>query len=114
MMKQREFYCQEGHPMSSPLTNTSDSLDAEIAKDLAVRREKLVRGVRNQRIRARIGFGLSGCIVLFAGAAHLLGDSAAAVFCAVTACGSFGFSYVAGRAAHKRAVDALRQTDRAQ
>jgi hypothetical protein len=81
MMKQREFYCQEGHPMSSPLTNTSDSLDAEIARDLAVRREKLVRGVRNQR---------------------------------VTACGSFGFSYVAGRAAHKRAVDALRQTDRAQ
>jgi hypothetical protein len=25
MMKLRAFYCQEGHPMSSPLTNTSDA-----------------------------------------------------------------------------------------
>jgi hypothetical protein len=70
-----------------------------------------VRRVRNQKIRMAIALGLSGCIALFALAAHLIGDHAAARFCAMNACIVFAFTCIAGAAARKRAVEALREMD---
>jgi hypothetical protein len=59
----------------------------------------------------RIALGLSGCVALFALAAYLIGDYAAARFCAVTACAAFAFTYIAGIAARKKALDAWRKTE---
>jgi hypothetical protein len=97
--------------MPIPLIETPDALDAATAASLQARREKLVRGVRNQRIRMRIAFGLSGCVALFALAAYLIGDYAAARGCAMTACVVFAFTCISGAAARKKAVEALREAD---
>jgi len=97
--------------MPIPLIDTPDTLDAATAVSVQARREKLVRRVRNQRIRMFIALGLSGCIALFALAAYLIGDHAATRFCALTACLTFAFTIIMGAAARKRAVDALRETD---
>jgi len=100
--------------MPSPLTDIPDALEAAIAANLQTRREKLVRGVRNQRIRMRIALGWSGCVALFALAAYLIGDYAAARFCATTACVVFAFTYIAGIAAGKKAVEASREMDQSK
>jgi hypothetical protein len=97
--------------MSSPLT-TPDELEAAIAASLQARREELLRRVRNQRIWMFIALGLSGCVALFALVGYLIGDYAAARFCAVTACVVFAFTLIAGAAARKKAVEALRETER--
>jgi len=60
--------------MPIPSIETPDALDAAIAASLQSQREKLLRRVRNQRIRMLIALGLSGCIALFALAAYLIGD----------------------------------------
>jgi hypothetical protein len=99
--------------MPIPLIETPDALDAAIAASLQARREKLVRGVRNQGILMRVILGLSGCEAVFALAAYLNGDYAAARFCALTGCIVFAFAYIAQIAARKKAVDALREIDRA-
>jgi hypothetical protein len=93
--------------MPSPLTETPNALDAAIAASLQTRREKLLRAVRNQIIRMRIALGLTGCIALFALAAYLIGDYAAARGCAMTACVVFAFTCISGAAARKKALDAL-------
>jgi hypothetical protein len=98
--------------MPTPLIETPDALDAAIAASIGARRERLIRGVRNQRIRLCIALGLSGCVALFALAAHLIGDHAAARFCALIAYLVFAFTCVVGAVARKRAVDAVRETDR--
>lgn len=98
--------------MPIPLTNTPDALDAAaIATSLQTHRETLVRRVRNQRIRMFIALGLSGCVALISFAAYLIGDHAAARFCALTACVSIAFTIITGAAARKRALDALREAD---
>ena len=97
--------------MPSPSTDIPNALDAAIAASLQSRREKLQRRVRNQRIRMLIALGLSGCVALFALAAYLIGDHAAARFCAMTAYLVFAFTCITGLAARKRAVDALRDAD---
>jgi hypothetical protein len=94
-----------------PSQHTPDKLDALIAASLQSRREKLQRRVQNQRIRLLIALGLSGCVALFAFAAYLIGDHAAARPLAMTAYLVFGFTCVTGLAARKRAVDALREAD---
>jgi hypothetical protein len=94
-----------------PSQDTPDMLDQLIAASLQSRREKLLRRVRNQRIRMRIALGLSVSVALLALAAYLIGDHAAARGCAMTACISFAFTCISGAAARKRAVDALRETD---
>ena len=96
-------------PISS--IETPDALDAAIAASLQARREKAVRRVRNQRIRMFIALGLSGCIALFALAAYLIGNYAAARFCAMTACVAFAFALITGAAGRKRVIEALRETD---
>jgi hypothetical protein len=97
--------------MPIPSIETPDALDAATAASLQARREKLVRRVRNQGIRMRIALGLSGCVGLFALVAYLIGDYAAARGCAMTACIVFAFTCIAGAAARKKAVEALRETD---
>jgi hypothetical protein len=98
--------------MPTSLIDALDALDAATAASLQARREKLARGVRNQRIRTRIALGLSGCVALCALAAYLIGDYAAARGCGMTACVVFAFTCIAGAAARKKAVDALREADR--
>jgi hypothetical protein len=95
-----------------PGARTPDMLDVAIAASQQAHRENLVRRVRNQKIRMLIALGLSGCVALFALAAHLIGDHAAVRFCAMTACVTFAFTIVAGAAARKRALDALREVDK--
>jgi hypothetical protein len=97
--------------MTIPLIETPDALDAATAASLQNRREKLMRRVRNQRMLMRIILGLSGCEALFALAAYLNGDYAAARFCAVTGCIVFAFAYIAQTAARKKTADALREMD---
>jgi hypothetical protein len=98
-------------PMPSPFTDLPDAFVAATTASLQAQREKLMRRVRNQRILMRIILGLSGCEALFALAAYLNGDYAVARFCAVTSCIVFAFAYIAGTAARKKAVDALREMD---
>jgi uncharacterized membrane protein YbhN (UPF0104 family) len=97
--------------MASLLTDTPAALDAAIAASLQSRREKAVRRLRNQKIRLLIALGLSVCVALFALAAYLIGDHAAARPLAMTAYLVFGFTCVTGLAARKRAADALREAD---
>jgi hypothetical protein len=97
--------------MPEQLTNTPQELDAALAVSLQARREKLLRRARIQRIRTYIAFGLSGCIAVFALAAYLIGDYAAARFCAMTACVTLAFTYFAGISARKNAAESLRQFD---
>jgi hypothetical protein len=96
--------------MPSPLSDIFDALDAAIVASRQTRREKLLRRVRNQRIRMGIALGLSGCIALLALAAYLIGDYAAARFCAMGACMVFAFTCISGAAARKNAVAALRES----
>ena len=91
--------------------DTPQALDSAIAASLQTHRELLLRRVRNQKIRMFIALGLSGCVAFIAFAAYLIGDYAAARFCALTACVSFAFTIVTGAAARKRAVDALQEAD---
>ena len=98
--------------MPIPLIDAVDLLDAATAASLQSRREKLMRRLRIQNILVRVILGLSGCEALFAVAAYLIGDYAAARFCAVTGCILFAFAYIAQVAARKKTLDALREMDR--
>jgi hypothetical protein len=97
--------------MPRQMVETPQALDAALAVILQFRREKLLRRVRSHRILMRIILGLSGCEALFALAAYLNGDYAAARFCALTGCMVFAFASIAQIAARKKVVDALRAMD---
>ena len=97
--------------MPSRLTNLPEEFAVATAASLQAQREKLVRRVRNQRIRVRIALVLSGCIALFALTAYLIGDYAAARLCAMAACVTLAFTIITGAAARKKAVDAPDGTD---
>jgi hypothetical protein len=98
--------------MPSPLIDPPEALDAAIAAGRHAQRERLVRAVRNQRIRSRVAFGLSGCVAIFALVAFLFAkDDEAAAILGIMACVTFGFSYVAGKSGGKKAEDALRKID---
>jgi hypothetical protein len=98
--------------MPDSLIGSSNVLDAAINASRQARRQNLARRLRNQKIRTRIVLGQTGCIGLFAIAASLIGDYAAARFCAMMSCIVLAFSLVAGAAARKKTADALRETDR--
>jgi hypothetical protein len=97
--------------MSDQSIDTPQALDVAIAAGLQSRRERLIRAVRIQRIRIRAAYGLSACVALCALAAFVAGDPKAAAISAVTACVTFSFTFIAGEAGRKQAVDALRETD---
>ena len=98
-------------PMPMQPIDTPELLDAALAVSLQTRREKLARAVRNQRILMRVAFGLSGCIAIFALAAYLIGDYAAARGCATAACVTFALTYFAGMAVRKNAAESLWKFD---
>jgi hypothetical protein len=56
------------------LINTPQALDAAIAASRHARRERLVRAVRNQRIRTRVAFGLSAGVAICALLAFFCAD----------------------------------------
>jgi hypothetical protein len=97
--------------MPSPLIGTPQALDEAVAASRTTHQEKLERAVRNQRIRTRVAFVLAGCIALFALVAFSAGDREAATFIAAIACTTITFTFIAGRAGRKKAVDALRKMD---
>jgi hypothetical protein len=91
--------------MPSPVTDLPHEFVAATAAGLQPKREKLMRRMRNQRIRVRVILWLSGCEALFALAAYLNGDYAAARFCAVTVCIVFAFAHIVDAAVRKKAAD---------
>jgi hypothetical protein len=98
--------------MPSPSIDTPQALDAAIAASRQSRREKLVRAVRNQRIRTRVASAFSGSIATFALAAFILArDLEATEILSMMTCVTFGVTYIAGKADQKKAVDALREMD---
>jgi hypothetical protein len=58
--------------MPNSSIDTPQALDAAISAGQQARREKLLRRLRNQRIRGWISLGLSGCIAVCALAAYFL------------------------------------------
>jgi hypothetical protein len=99
--------------MPSPLIDMPQALDAAIAASRQARRERLLRAVRNQRIRTRVAFALTACMAPFALTAFFVAhDPAAAETIAVMTCVNFAITYSAGRTGQKKAVDALRELDR--
>jgi len=98
--------------MPSPLIDTPQALDAAIAANRRARREKLLRAVRNQRIRTRVAFGLSGCVAVLALIAFFFaGDKQAAASIGFMASMTFAITYFAGKAGQKKALDSLRELD---
>jgi membrane protease YdiL (CAAX protease family) len=89
--------------------DTSDILDALIAASLKSRVEKLVRAARRQRILSRVALAGAALVVLGVPAALLAGDRRAATIIAVIACVTLGFTYLAGNAGRKKALESLRQ-----
>jgi hypothetical protein len=98
--------------MPSQLIDTPEALDAAIAANRALRRERLARAVGIQAIGTRMAFGLSGCVALFSSIAFAAGDREAAAIIAVMAFITIVFTFIAGKAGRNKAVDALRDIDR--
>jgi membrane protease YdiL (CAAX protease family) len=86
-----------------------DILDALIAATLKSRVENLVRAARRQRILSRVAMAGAALAVLGVPAALLAGDRLAASIIAVIACVTLAFTYLAGRAGRKKALESLRQ-----
>lgn len=98
--------------MFSPLIDTPQALDAAIEASRHARLKKIVRAVRNQRIRTRVAFGLSAAVAIFALLAFFVArDHEAGVIIALMACMSFSWTYAAGKTGQKKAVDSLREMD---
>jgi hypothetical protein len=99
--------------MSSPLIATPQALDAAIAASRQSHRERLVRAVRNQRIRTWVACGLTGCIVLFAFLAVFVAhDLEAARALSVIAAITVFIVATASNAGRRRALNALKEIDR--
>ena len=95
---------------SDPLMNTPRALDETIAANLQVRRKRLERATHSQRVCIGVGNALFGCMGLFALAALFVAkDDEAALIVAMMTGVLAGFTYVAGKAGRKRAVDSLRE-----
>jgi hypothetical protein len=88
---------------------TPDILDALIAASLKAGVENLVRDARRQRILSRVALGGAALVVLGVPAALLAGDRLAASIIAVIACVTLGFTYLAGNAGRRKALESLRQ-----
>lgn len=97
----------ESDPM--PGQDTPDILDALIAASLKSRVEMLVRAARRQRILSRVALGGSVLVALGVPAALLAGDRLAAGVIAAIACLTLSFTYFAGKAGRKKALESLRQ-----
>ena len=101
-----------GKWMGDPLIDTPQALDFAIAASLQVRRERLVRAVRNQGLRAGIAFGLSGCLALLALAAFFVAHDieASAVITFMTFL-TFALTCWASKLGRSKVVNELREMD---
>jgi hypothetical protein len=98
--------------MSSPLIATPQALDAAIVASRQIHRERLVRAVRNQRIRTWVACWMTGCIVFFAFLAFFVAhDLEAARVLSVIAVITGFIVAIAGSAGRKRALNALKEID---
>jgi hypothetical protein len=98
--------------MPSPLIDTPQALDSAIAACRHAHSGKVVRAVRNQRIRTWIALGMSGCVAIGAlFAFFVLGDHEAGVISSLIACMTFGFTFLAEAGGQKKGVDSLREMD---
>jgi hypothetical protein len=93
--------------MPSPLIDTSEALKAAIKVSLNVRHERLMRAARNQKILTGVVFGLAACTALFSLAAFVAGDREAATIIALSACLTFCFACVAGKAGGKKSGEII-------
>ncbi len=101
--------------MTSSFINAPQALDAAIAAGREAQREKLLRTVRNQRIRIGVALAMSGCVAIGASAAFFLaGDREAAAVIAMMAFMCAIFAIISGRAGRKKVLDSLRPIDQAK
>lgn len=98
--------------MPSPLLNTPEAWDVAIEATLQIRRDRLQRVIRGQRLRVRIVSGLVACIALVAVTALIYGDFEAAVVVALMACMVFSFACIASRVGRKKAAELMLEMER--
>jgi len=100
--------------MSSPLINTPQALDEAIAAGRQSRREKLVRTIRNQRIRTRVAFALAACVFLLAFVAFFVArDLRAATLIFMIGIITSFTTAAAGNAGRKKSLNLLQEMDQA-
>jgi hypothetical protein len=95
--------------MSNPLIDTADALDAATATAIQFRREKLMRIADGKGIRARVAYGCSALVGLFAVAALFAGDRPAARILCAEACMLFAFVFMITTATRRKALRELRE-----
>lgn len=88
---------------------TPDILDALIAASVKAGVQNLVRTARRQRILSRVALGGAALVVLGVPAALLAGNRLAASIIAIIASVTLGFTYLAGKAGRKKALESFRQ-----
>lgn len=98
--------------MPSPSIETPEAFEAAIEASLQVRRERLLRAVRNRGMRTGIALGLAASMVVLAFTAFVAGDREAATLIALMAFLTAGVICVARNAGLKKALDSLREMDR--
>jgi hypothetical protein len=100
--------------MSSPLIDTLQALDEAIAASRQSRREKLVRAIRNQRIRTQVAFALAACVFLLAFVAFFVArDSRAAMLLSMIGTIASITTAAAGNAGRKKSLNSLQEMDQA-
>lgn len=100
--------------MSSSLIDTPQTLDEAIAASRQSRREKLVRAIRNQRIRTQVASALAACVLLLALVAFFVAhDSKAAMLLFMIGTLTSFTTAAAGNATRKKSLKSLREMDQA-
>jgi hypothetical protein len=98
--------------MPGDLIDTPEALDAGIAANLQVRRERLARRIRSQGLRAAVVFGMSGCMALCALAALLVAhDIEAAAVIALLTVMTFALAFLTWKFGRARLLDELQEMD---
>lgn len=83
--------------MPSPLDDATQALDDAIAARRQTRYRKLLRAVRNQRIRTGVVFGLAVFMALITLAAFVTGDREAGIIIGLMTVGHLDLRFSLGR-----------------
>lgn len=101
--------------MQRQTIDTPQALDDAIFASRRARRARLLNAARNQAIRTKVGFVLSGFVALSALPAYFwAGDAEAAIVILVIGSISFGYTLAAGRVSKKKWAEALQEADHAR
>ncbi len=98
--------------MPSPSIDIPEAFEAAVKAGQQVRRERLLRGVRNRSLRTGVVIGLAVGTVVLAFAAFVAGDREAAILIGVMASLTTGAACAGWSAGRKKAEDLLRELDR--